>query len=1318
MRLYRDSNCVTGKKLNNIEEYGVTAISCESTIYCQPGTCISSDGVCKQNVEREVCKSQNGLFVSKPIDQVSECKVGCCDLPNGASLTSKSQCAAKIREFPGIDLKNVFKPDIIDQDQCLQQSKSSEEGCCVLQDSCQFITRASCNQNGQDTSFYSGTLCSKPSLGCRVTPKQGTTCYNNKVYWIDSDDNRENIYDGDFDPSWENENWRSSANLDLDVPDPSKNDFLDQASKSGNCDYIVGTTCSDITDELKTKLNEKYKPNQVEKISKQCLDLNCKTELYDKKISKQNGESWCEYQSQPGQGQDLVGSRHIINKCENGIVKRDFCGERRSEVCVQNDIPINGKKITAAKCVPNEFQVCLALNNDNLPENSNCGLSFDEAKSMYEKTYNGKIGFSEGSNEDDLSEENINDSPCGIWLIGSSEDGDQSAGVKNAIYEGKATEFKECIVKTMCKKVNCEERILGHCYFNKEIGLCSPNVPPGSLGKENEQKYDLDFVYENKAIWIDEGIFRDWNCEENCQARTSEGYQPWSNYCSSRGDFGLKFNAIGKKSPGEGSFSITGPFDVDYDAFDIGDPEDFTNPDDNLYMGVDGKPEFYPSSYQTTDIQPLTQDFYTMFQFADILKSYKIDLSQVPVPERWNALWISLGSFSIIFISSLTYSAGFWVITPAFFAAGIATGTLVAISIVSFLVIAIILIIFVILEFLDDPEIDEVIYKYTCSAWIPPYGGDDCSRCNDKELFPQCDEYICKSLGQSCELINKDENGPTGKEACVSRKVDPNPPIIKAASFITKDKFKLNPPDSGTLGGYELTEPLPPFTPIKIGINIVNKDDKNDFAICKISKFDLPYESSSGQQMTEFFSGNSLQLSEHIRMLKPASNALNPNEDIIELENGKINTFYVRCVNAKGNSNLKSYYIRIPVQAGPDTAPPVITQFDPLQNSPIKYNLEKIRVNIYVDENSELIKDESQNLDKAIGGCKYSTIETDNFDSMTNLISCAKNKIKDIDKYICTTELQLKPNQDNKFYFACRDASKNTYPGNQPYILRSTQQPLKISQTGPNGDVFSADITLTAATEGGSDNGKSKCYYSQQNAFSSQGLIFRQTDSDQHSTLLPSLRQEEYKFYIWCRDAAGNEDNKEINFKATTPDLFIKEISLINDTKFYSDKVELSLITIGGIKNNGDSLCSYDLIKNGDNFAKDYLNDDKIIKEAETIFYENLTNLQDGNYNLKITCSDAYKSDTINLKFAVDTKGTPQLIRLFKENNLLNIITNREAECHYSPTEKQFNFEQGTLMVTTNNLQHSLQIANSNVFYIKCMDLNTKQISNPYSVYP
>ena len=1272
--------------------------SCEQTDYCKQITCINVNGQCQENVEASTCIAIGGTVRESTAAEIGQCQVGCCNLPSGSSITSQAQCGAAIKDFPDLNLEEVFDESITDEQQCVQQSRGTEEGCCVLPNSCSFGTRNDCSSQGGD--FKLNTLCSYSPLGCPVTEKSKTGCYEGKVYWFDSTGNRENIYGTTYRQDGQAVLPKDSCKLD--------NEGLSNNLVCGNCEYTLGTVCDDATNEFKSGLPS----NLVNKVNNQCVSLACVSTEISKKDSsgalinpwmngerRENVESWCEYQGKTGEGDDLVGSDHYLHRCVNGKEVPTRCDERRNEICVQNDIPgelidqenLKQKTLTFADCVPNNWEQCLAANGE--AESESCGLTLEEAKSNYFSLYpNGDTKNPNG--------------PCDVFR-GLDEQEDN---------------LNSCILKTSCREKICEEEVLGNCYFNQEVGLCAPSVPPGTLGKEtsfsdlSEDRGKIGFNFECREIWVDEGTFGDWDCEANCACKRSYYADKFNDYCTNLGDLGASYNVVGYY--GKDGFihkrTSTG------DAADIAGPADgITKKNFNLF---------------SKNTKPLSGDFLSLLSAISIIlvsfKNLNKDTNLEPgYFGRFNNWVIAAAPGAVmltnLFLLSLSFSGtglGIISVVPVLSSVSTFLTSLVpslglgAIGAVILAAAVLTAVVYVILNWLFPPEQAEVAYQLTCNPYTPPKKGDDCGLCNDKDKFRECTEYLCTSLGKACELI-----GSLGNQTCIWRdEGDTLPVIIEPLAIAprTINDLSLTPPSTGRGGGYEFKETLKSFDSIGVGIKIKTLDKSNNklkdsVAECKISrKINFEYDNEG-----EYFTQSSQFLNEHERKIFIAREGILPEEDRIELESGKENVFYVKCKSVNDNVNANSYFIKVNVAEGPDLSPPLLKGFNIPSLSYIKYDQSQItNLILYYEDRTGV---------NANGGCKYSEIDQD-YSLMENNMSCSQTRISsgaNQGQFACSTNLKLISNQDNKFYFACQDKSQGRYTNtdNLELELKISQQ-LKIVDQGPDGDVLATKVNLTITTQDGAENGKAKCFYAgglkslinKDLTFSSSGLQFTSTNSNMHETKLSLQNEEDYIYYLWCRDVAGNEDSAKVEFHTTTPELIIEDAQP-NGKTFYTGSVTLEVKTSGGIKGNGDTTCRYEGDLNG------YINDDKEISNDITIHKKELPLIATGTtYNLNIICTDQYRTEETPISFTVNYEAYPQIIRVYRiqNQNLLNIVLNNPAECHYSTTEPGFDYETSNKMVDLGNAGTLKQVQiNSDVIYIKCKDDRTDKFGPPSGVY-
>ncbi|MFH1210036.1 MAG: hypothetical protein V1663_04575, partial [archaeon] len=240
--------------------------ACESTDFCRTGCCYSVDeGVCSKNSQKAECTYNGGTFDENAECEIPQCSKGCCMLPSQCSFLTQTACKSIVSDYQNLAFEDIFKADITSEIDCVDQCRSSEEGCCVYADGAKFTTRDDCVT--LDGTFNLNMLCSHESLGTQCTKQHHTGCLDNKdqVYWFDSCGNRENIYESDLSYSYNNGfilPKEQSCTLNLV-------DGID--INCGNCDYTQSSLCSQASDEFLQNLP----PNLEGKVQDMCRDLIC-----------------------------------------------------------------------------------------------------------------------------------------------------------------------------------------------------------------------------------------------------------------------------------------------------------------------------------------------------------------------------------------------------------------------------------------------------------------------------------------------------------------------------------------------------------------------------------------------------------------------------------------------------------------------------------------------------------------------------------------------------------------------------------------------------------------------------------------------------------------------------------------------------------------------------------------------------------------------------------------------------------------------------------------------------------------------------------
>jgi hypothetical protein len=492
----------------------------------------------------------------------------------------------------------------------------------------------------------------------------------------------------------------------------------------------------------------------------------------------------------------------------------------------------------------------------------------------------------------------------------------------------------------------------------------------------------------------------------------------------------------------------------------------------------------------------------------------------------------------------------------------------------------------------------EETVTYSCNVWDAPTGGKDCEKCNEQGIIP-CTEYMCKSLGQACELVNK---GTTEEQCAWLHPDDVAPPVIEPweGALLNNDyKYEpdtaISPPDRGTAVVYN-EACIPAFTPFQFGIKL------DEPGKCKID----PVRKDKFDDMAFFFGGSSTLKYNHTQIITlPGPDSL-ASENITLQNNGNFD-LYVRCQDANGNANVATFVFKYCVDKGPDTTPPVIIRTSVANNSqPIGFNQTTFDVTLDVNEPAE---------------CKWNHERDTNFDNMEGTFKCS-TKVFELNAegvYKCTTTLTgLVSRQNNNFYFRCKDKPQEKdmskrNENTQGYLLTLIgTQPLVIDSAGPEGIVKGASgvvkVTLEAETSAGYKEGEAICYYSES--------CYKTTGS-----------KTDYTAFYYALGVSSHTHSQ---------DLWMPK----------------------------------------------------------------------GNYECSIRCIDlGGNTDSKTIKYTVEADlGAPQVVRAYKEENMLKIITSEEAGCVYSTNTCNYLITDGVQMDSLDDKEHFLEWDPQQTYHVKCQD--------------
>jgi len=489
------------------------------------------------------------------------------------------------------------------------------------------------------------------------------------------------------------------------------------------------------------------------------------------------------------------------------------------------------------------------------------------------------------------------------------------------------------------------------------------------------------------------------------------------------------------------------------------------------------------------------------------------------------------------------------------------------------------------------------LVRFECLPWEAPLGGSKCEECNGNDLAP-CSEYRCKSLGQSCELVNPG----TEEEKCVwVNKDDVSAPKINAwdeALSPTGLEYvpdnKISPPNRGFNILRKPQGCLAAFTNLEFGITT------DEPAQCRVD-----YEIGENfDEMEYLFGETNLFLEEHTQKLKVPS-PFEEGDAVPEIHNDGTYSLYVRCIDANGNGkDSAAVAFSFCVEPGPDVTQPVVEGTSIESGSPISFDADEVPIEVYVNEPAN---------------CRWSK-QDKSYDVMENEMTCALESYQvnaDLN-YVCSDTLSGVENRvSNNFYFRCEDLS--TAPGGENQMTTSHlvvlegSEELVINKVGPedefSGSTSTVEVVLTAETAHGASEGDSTCYISQDSTDLNSFIAMDQTGSFSHNQSL-YLPSGDYTYHFRCIDAGGNTAE---------------------------DSTEFSVV--------------------------------------------------------------------------VDTDG-PNVARVYRDGSGLKVITSEAAECVYSLSTCNYNFEDGLPMLLENPIDKDVHFSEwdeSKTYHIKCKDLQGNQ---------
>ncbi len=894
----------------------------------------------------------------------------------------------------------------------------------------------------------------------------------------------------------------------------------------GNCNLLGGSTICG-----DKTFSERLKDGEQDVV---CKEASC---IDEEGNIREHGESWCFYQgaANPDEGDrgylrsvSTPGSKNFKLWCYEGEISNVSCGERRDKICEESQVEkADGGTISTAMCRSNLADQCI-------------GYNF----------------------EDD-----------GMELCNENPD----CYAKKVDVSQSKFKFNFCVPKYP-KGFNMES---SSQVAEDTCGIASMTCNVAKIKKVGKDK------------WINKGCLR-------------EGFTKQMNdFCMSLGDCGASVNYIGefsdsgyriKKAPKLGNSYIQ-----KLKTYSIPNPLDFIKSASILSfvgsLGLGNKGEI-PSDWEDEGDITKEEGFESFLQGAGFggmaLKSLAPStgaFAPFVTAIAGAAIGAAIAGYAI---EKTGISAG---ISPALAYALIGTaavgGAMVALAPtgpVGWIIIAVVLIVIGVLKLVGIGDVKIYKVTFTCKAWQPPTGGEDCSKCYDDDLG--CSKYSCENLGAGCKFVNE---GSIFEE-CKYVPSDASPPQINPNYEVLTEGFSY---ENISNKGFKVAAPteggcIPAFTPVTIGLTL-NEPGRCTFSVENVA-FDegeilgfldegeynpedfglgdeflgLIGEDDSLQDYDEdedfqidpgmdefYFGGNNLFLENHTHPIYlPSLGSLgvggfSPDRRVdFELK--------IRCEDTDGNKNPVDYVIKTCLMPEKDIFPPIVMTYDPLDNL-TNHNSSEQKISIYTNEPAE---------------CKWSSMDKD-YNNMENYMEC-ENEPEDVKPrgFECSTNLAV--NSENITYYArCLDQPwlKGTENESERHAMEKSHvislkrsEPLEIISLSPkDNEVLTfgtepASLKVEIKTSGGGYNGNAECSY----LFEENWITLADTFDDEHEQIFNQFSSGKKELNIKCEDIIGNVAYETSNFKIdidnTAPEV----------VRAYYELNNLKIIT------NEPAVCYYD----------------------------------------------------------------------------------------------------------------------------------------------
>ena len=522
---------------------------CKDTNHCEYGWCFDPDeGLCSSGSPHARCIADGGEWDENW--EADKCNEGCCIASKNTQFVTETRCENILEGYIDWSISEI---------KC--KYYSVDEGACIHRGVCDFVTEQGCADLNGD--FYEGYLCSHSDLNTDCEKQDYIDCVKGKdeIYWFDSCDNRENIYEGGSVEA-EDRSWNNGMILSKEESCIPNSPNIGSTT-CGNCGYDFQSICS------KTGVGE----TSVQDGDYICRNRNCDNAPangFDKdgkrKIqNRKNGEKWCIYEGYVGNyssnissfSADVVGSEHWIAHCHDGEVEINPCDNPyRGEICGEKKIPLDGegKYRSEASCRVNLGFLCYALD----PEAEDYKEACEDIPDCRLQTVYVDL--------DDEEDCNVTGEVC----VGDSCISGEDCSGDGTCEDGKVCMWGKCIPEDHCViDGTCDEGGKCETLETFKFDVCVPKYPKGF---ERDSTEDMDngkticgLATQTCTVVYERQVFVGWTCVLNCDCREQIFVKQMNDFCISLGDCGGYVNVEGvyKKN-----FDVTGAYQEESESKD------------------------------------------------------------------------------------------------------------------------------------------------------------------------------------------------------------------------------------------------------------------------------------------------------------------------------------------------------------------------------------------------------------------------------------------------------------------------------------------------------------------------------------------------------------------------------------------------------------------------------------------------------------------------------------------------------------------------------------------------------------------------------